>query len=52
MKLVTTILAAAVLIAAFYLNAAKMRYRFAHPEKTETQLFLDLPEWIPWPKLP
>lgn len=51
MKLLSTILFAAVLIAAVYLNFALTRYRFAHPEKTETQLFLDLPEWITWPKL-
>lgn len=51
MKLITTIVLLALLWAAVYLNFALTRYRFAHPEKTETQLFLDLPEWITWPKL-
>jgi hypothetical protein len=48
----TTICTALVLAVAVYVNAAKFRYRFAHPEKTETQLFNDLPHWITWPNPP
>jgi len=48
----TFILYCLILSAAVYLNFAMMRYRFAYPEKTETQLFLDMPHWITWPHLP
>ena len=31
-----------------YIMAAEGRYRFAHPEQTETQLFLNTGKWLRW----
>lgn len=42
------ILSAVLIPLLIYVSIANVRYRFAHPEMTETELFLNTFEWIRW----
>lgn len=43
-----TVVMMGILLALLYLTVAQIRYRYKHPELTDTQLIIDFPEWALW----
>lgn len=43
-----TIVGIVLMLSVLYVSVAEIRYRLVHPEKTETQLFLDIPKVLTW----